>query len=110
MTTVVKQKLLLRSKEVFVNENEKKTISIKTKKAVKNNVIINGDILNDDLSVMTDNAIDLSSISGSEVETYVTPVYGVKMRVSLDNKYIFSMDLKLVGVVVNDKNIDWIEK
>lgn len=43
------------------------------------------------------------------VDTYITPVYGVNMRVSLDNKYIYDMDFNLVGTVIDNKSIQWIE-
>jgi hypothetical protein len=44
-----------------------------------------------------------------DIDTYITPVYGVNMRVSLDNKYIYDMDFNLVGTVIDNKSIQWIE-
>jgi hypothetical protein len=104
---VVKQKLFLKPKEVFV-QNEKKRV-VKTKKPVKNSIIINGDLdSSENDSSLTDESTDHSLNLNTEKDTYITPVYGVKMRVSLDNKYIFDMQLNLVAVIVDDKNIEWV--
>ncbi len=56
---------------------------------------------------------EISSIDTSsalEETTYVTPVYGVNMRVSLDNKYIYDMNFNLVGTVIDQKSIQWIDE
>ena len=57
-------------------------------------------------------SVDDSSLSStaSESSTYITPVYGVDMRVSLDNKYIYDIDFNLVGTVLDDKSIEWIDE
>jgi len=49
------------------------------------------------------------SVDEAIIETYIRPIYGVDMRVSLDNKYIYDLDFKLVGIVVDRKNITWID-
>ena len=55
---------------------------------------------------------EISSMDTSSMEetTYVTPVYGVNMRVSLDNKYIYDMNFNLVGTVIDQKSIQWIDE
>jgi len=52
----------------------------------------------------------MDTSSALEEMTYVTPVYGVNMRVSLDNKYIYDMNFNLVGTVIDQKSIQWIDE
>ena len=72
-----------------------------------------GEMLVDDSSssLSSSSSSSSSSLSSSiEEETYITPVYGVNMRVSFDNKYIYDMDGVLVGTVIDNKSIKWIEE
>ena len=64
----------------------------------------------DDAESVDDSSSSSVSSSSSESSTYITPVYGVNMRVSLDNKYIYDLDFNLVGTVLDDKSIEWIEE
>jgi hypothetical protein len=57
----------------------------------------------------TDESMSVDDSSSVSVDTYITPVYGVNMRVSLDNKYIYDMDFNLVGTVQNNKSIEWVD-
>ena len=62
----------------------------------------------EEISSMDTSSMDTSS--ALEEMTYVTPVYGVNMRVSLDNKYIYDMNFNLVGTVIDQKSIQWIDE
>ncbi len=68
------------------------------------NTMIEAASTDEDISVDDANAMSLS-----EIETYITPVYGVHMRMSLDNKYIYDLDFNLVGTVIDSKTIEWVE-
>ncbi len=50
-----------------------------------------------------------TSSNASELTTYIVPVYGVDMRVSFDNKFIYDMEFNHVGTVTDSKSIDWID-
>jgi hypothetical protein len=106
-------------------QNNKSKIIIKAKtKPVADLICMDtstssGEMLVDDSSSST-NSTSLSTNSTSlsttslnsssiEEETYITPVYGVNMRVSFDNKYIYDMDGMLVGTVIDNKSIKWID-
>ena len=52
----------------------------------------------------------ISTIStASELTTYIVPVYGIDMRMSFDNKFIYDMEFNHVGTVTDSKSIDWID-
>jgi len=56
------------------------------------------------------NSSSASNVSIASLEnTYIVPVYGVNMRMSLDNKYIYDLDFNHVGTVLDNKSIEWLD-
>ncbi len=49
-------------------------------------------------------------LTASELTTYIVPVYGINMRMSFDNKFIYDMEFNHVGTVTDSKSIDWIDR
>ena len=64
---------------------------------------------NEYVGTSTDESMSVDDSSSVSVDTYITPVYGVNMRVSLDNKYIYDMNFNLVGTVRDNKSIEWVD-
>ncbi len=62
-----------------------------------------------DIDSVDDTSCSSTSSNASESTTYIVPVYGVEMRMSLDNKFIYDMEFNHVGTVTDSKSIEWIE-
>ena len=62
----------------------------------------------DDASCSSSSSISTIS-TASELTTYIVPVYGIDMRMSFDNKFIYDMEFNHVGTVTDSKSIDWID-
>ena len=86
----------------------KPKISLKPK--TDNLLPLNMDSSTDESTVDESRSSSVEDKSSLEEMTYVTPVYGVNMRVSLDNKYIYDMNFNLVGTVIDQKSIQWIDE
>jgi hypothetical protein len=91
--------------------NTNKT-KIKLKQVSIDNIVDNIDITCSDIDSIDDASCSSSSSAisiASELTTYIVPVYGIDMRMSFDNKFIYDMEFNHVGTVTDSKSIDWID-
>jgi hypothetical protein len=80
-----------------------KHVSIDTTQAPIN--LIDADSTDDSSMVSTSSNASVASLDN----TYIVPVYGVNMRMSMDNKFIYDLDLNHVGTVLDNKSIEWLD-
>lgn len=62
-----------------------------------------------DKDMCFDDSDSSSCSSVSREDTYICPLYGVNMRISMDNKRIYDIDFNLMGKVIDDTTIDWLD-
>jgi hypothetical protein len=116
----VKAEIKLQDSKDFKSEPtiKRKSNTNKTKTKLKQVSIDTIDITCSDIDSIDDSSCSSSSSSSSsssiisiasESTTYIVPVYGMDMRMSFDNKFIYDMDFNHVGTVTDSKSIDWLD-